>query len=453
MNTKIYMHRSVAAFAAALVCLAGCNKEQETPPAGTAATTAKPAKPAIVSAEKNSFAEVTAKLDPGGSFYLYLSTEQVLGSLSNHLTQASNLITSLPDFPGTGRATLDKVFTVLGGIVKDSGVTEISGLGMSSIAREPGFYYSKFIVHHYPRKNAGLIWSVFGKSPHPLKVQDLLPEDTALAGAFDFDLALAWTNIVQAVRSLDIPEVGPTLDELPAQFQQATGLDLGAALKSLGGEYGVVLTLDTNKTISLPLSDKPLVIPNPGLCLVVKVNSDLIFDRVDKVLAGLPGIGNMVVKTDEAGLKMRTVPIPLPLPVEVHPCMARVGDYLLLATSDTMVRDMVAVQAGQKKGFKTTETFKQLSRGVPIEGNNFSLVTGAFGSLVSQLQEFSLAAQNDSPEMLNSMRQLMQDATNRCSYSVGANGPDGWEGVGNGGSLGAQKAASPAVAVAGPTPQ
>jgi hypothetical protein len=445
MNAKIYVQQS-AAFLAALVVLAGCKQKQESP---VSAPGAERAKPAIVSAEKNSFAEVTAKLDPGGNFYLYLSTEQILGGLSNHLVSASNIICALPDIPGTGRETLNKVFTVLGDVVKDSGISEISGLGMSSIAREKGFYYNKAIVHHYPGQNTGLIWSLFGRSPHPLKELDLLPATTALAASADFDLLLAWTNFLQTARSLDIPEAGPALDQLPAKFRQLTGLDLDATLKSLGGEYGLILTLDTNKTVTLPLGDKPITIPNPGLCLVLKVNSDLIFDRVDKILAANPVISKLVIKTDDPGFKMRTVPIPLPLPVELHPSLARVGDYLLLATSDTMVREMVAVQAGQKKGFKSTEAFKRLSQGVPDNGNSFSLVTSALGGALGQIQENALAGQNMDPEALKSLHQLVQNGANCGSYSVGLTGPEGWEGVGNGGSEGAQMLVIPVAAVAG----
>jgi hypothetical protein len=447
MNAQIYVHRSAAALAAVLVFLAGCKQNQETAPPASASA-GQPAKPAIVSAEKNSFAEVTTKLDPGGRLYLYLSTEQIVSGLSNRLASVSNVVSAMPDLPGTGRETTDKVFTVLAGIAKDSGISQISGLGMSSIAREKDFYYNKLIIHHYPGQNAGLMWSLFGRSPHPLQVVDFLPVSTAMAASSDFDLMLAWTNIVQAVQSLNIPEAGQALEQLPDKFHELTGLDLNAALKSLGGEYGMILTLDPSKTVTLPIGDKSVTIPNPGLCLVFKVNSDLIFDRVDQLLSSNPVLGKMVVKTDEPGFKMRTVPLPLPLPVEVHPSLARVGDYLLLASSDTMVREMVAVKSGKKKGFKSTETFKKLSQGVPDEGNMFTLMTSALAGALGQIQESSIPSQNMDPEAVKSFHQMME-TTNIGAYSVGANGPNGWEGIGNGGSLGAPMGVAPTVAVMG----
>src|SRR5438132_1237066 len=52
-----------------------------------APTTAPPpaVKPALVSAEKTSFNEVAAQLDPGGSIYGYLSTRQWLEGLSDRV--------------------------------------------------------------------------------------------------------------------------------------------------------------------------------------------------------------------------------------------------------------------------------------------------------------------------------------------------------------------------------
>ncbi len=434
-----------AAAATALALLAGCKEKQEAPPP----TGAAPAKGAIVSAEKNSFNEVTAKLNTGGNFYLYLSTEQVLSSLSNHLAEASNIVSALPNIPGTARETLGKVFAVLGAVVKESGISEISGLGMSSIAREPGFYFSKVVVHHYSGQNAGLAWTLFGKAAHPLNTLDFLPESTAMAGAADFDLPLAWTNIQQAVRTLDIPQVATALDQAPAKFRELTGLDLDAALHSLGGEYGMIFTLDEHKTITLPLGEKPLEIPNPALCLVFKVNSDVIFDRVDQALKDSPVLNKFLSKVEEPGLKMRTVTFPIPIPVEVRPSLARVGDYLLLASSDSLVREIVAVKSGQKKGFTSTDEFKRLSQDVPDQGNNFSLVTRSLGGTVRQIQERSMAAQNMDAEALKTFQNVLQRSTNCANYSVGVNGPEGWEAFSNGSQSPTALLFVPAAAVVG----
>jgi len=442
MNIKIFARRLSVICAASLVLFSSCKKNEEpAPPA--AAPAPVPAKPAVVSAVKNSFDEVTAKLDKGGNFYLYLSTEQVLTHLSESLSILSNFVATLPSIPGTGRQTLDKVFAVVGVVVKQSGISEISGLGLSSIAREPDLYYNKFVLHHYPGQNAGMLWTLFGKSAHPLTELDMLPETTALAASFDFDLPLLWTNIQMAALTLDVPEVSSALDQAPAKFKVLTGLELDAALNSLSGEYGVIVTLDPHKIISVPLGVKSIDIPSPGICLVFKVNSNLIFDRVDEVFKGNP----LVTKVEEPDLKMRTMTIPLPIPLEVRPSLARVGDYLLFASSDNLVREIMAVQSGKKKGYKSTDEFKKLSQGVPSEGNSFSLLSGVLVDTADQFQGKNLSGQGMDASSLKEFKKLFQTSTN--AYAVSANGPDGWVATGNGASQGAAALVVPAAATVG----
>jgi hypothetical protein len=410
---------------AVLALLCGCHKQEEKPAAPPAAGP----KTAIVSAEKTSFDEVTAKLDKGGNFYLYLSTEQALTGLSGKITGFSNLLGNLPGMPGDQSQTISKVFGFATACLKDSGIEQISGVGMSSIAREPGFYYGKLIVHHYPGQNAGAIWSMFGKAPHPLQELDLLPETTVLATFSDLDVPLAWNNIQKHLEVLDIPAVSDAIQQWPAQFYKMTGLYFDKVLASLGGNYGVIFTLDEQKKFALPLPGGATEIPSPGLAIVAKVNSDVIFNRVDELCKSNP----LVVRVDTPDLRMRTMTIPLPLPLDLRPSIARSGDYLLLATSDTLVQNILAVKAGKMKGFKSTAEFAKLSQGIPDEGNNFSLVANQFVKSMMQLQQQTLTNKGTmTPAQIEALQHAFHSGTNYGSYSVGVNGPEGWEGCGNG---------------------
>ena len=407
----------------ALLC--GCHKqqEQEKPPVSSVA------QPAIVSAEKTSFDEVTAKLDKGGNFYLYLSTEKALAGLSDKVAGFSNLLGNLPGVPADQSQRIGKVFDFANACLKDSGIEQISGVGMSSIAREPGFYYGKLIVHHYPGQNAGAIWSVFGKEPHPLDGLDLLPEATVVAVFSDLDVPLVWANVQKHVEALNIPAATASLQQWPAQFHKMTGLDFDAVLASLGGDYGLIITLDQEKSISLPLPSGALEIPSPAVAIVAKVNSNVIFDRVDALCKGNP----LVVRVDRPDLKMRTMTIPLALPVELRPSIARSGDYLLLASSDALIQDILAVKAGKAKGFKSTPEFARLSQGIPEQGNNFALVADRFVKAMMQVQQQTLTNKGTmTPAQVDAMQHAFNCATNFGNYSVGVNGAEGWEGYANG---------------------
>jgi len=404
-----------------LACLlaAGCQKNQPAPSASAAA----PQNAKIVSAEKTSFDEVTAKLNPGGNLFVYLSTEQTLRGLTNRISAISNFASSIPSIPPDGRATIGRVLGALDEIAVNSGIAEIRGIGMSSIAREPGFYYGKVVVYHDEGQSHGVIWSLFGSAPHTLEL-DLLPASTAMAFFSDFDLTMAWTNVNKIVDGLGVPPVADALRRAPVEFHKQTGLEWGDVLDSLSGAYGIIFTLDPTTKVKVPIPGNMMEVPSPGLAFVIKVNSDLIFNRVDEALKDNP----LVTKVDDTDLRMRTMNIPLPISF-LRPTLARFGDYLVLASSDTLAREIVAVKSGQNKGFKGTDEFKKLSQDIPDKGNNFALVTSAFASTIIQVhQQFASQAAAGG----HGFPEFFDGQTNSFSYSVGVNGPQGWEGFANG---------------------
>jgi hypothetical protein len=183
-------------------------------------------------------------------------------------------------------------------------------------------------------------------------------------------------------------------------------------------------------------------IPSPGLAIIIKVNSDVIFNRIDEVSKGNP----LVSRTDNPDLKMRTVAIPIPLPVDLRPSIARSGDYLLLATTDTMIQDILAVKSGKKKGFKSTAEFARISQGIPDQGNNFSLVGDRFLKSMMEIQRQTLTNKGAlTAAQVDSLQHAFNNVTNASAFSVGVNGPDGWEGFANG-SQTLQSAILPVVA-------
>ena len=323
MNTPVSKILRLSLLLGLAAALAGCQKKEapvETSSSGPA--------PAIVSAEKNSFEEVTSKLDKGGNLYVYLSAEQVLSKLSQSLDQVSNTIVSLPFAAGPGQEGFARGMGILSSLVKESGVESISGFGASSIAREKGFYYSKFIVHHYAGQNDGLIWSLFGKQAHPLKELDMLPETTVFASYADLDAPGIWKAITANLARLHMAEVDKQIEALPGQFKEQTGMSLQEALGSLkDGGYGVILTLDDTKTFSVPLLSKSSDIPEFGVALYAKVKDSKIFDRLDQAVT------NASVKVNKPGLKSRTFKLSILLPDEVTPTFAQAGDYLFLTSS------------------------------------------------------------------------------------------------------------------------
>ena len=146
-------------FTAVLFLLAtnGCGKKevQSTPPL-------QPTQPAaaVVSAEKTSFSAVTAQLDPGGSLYAYLSTSQWLEGLSDRINSWRGAVLSLPNLGDGEKSNFNKAFDLITRLIKNSGIESISGVGVSGIALEKGFYQTKFMVGRDTNSAPGGIWTV-----------------------------------------------------------------------------------------------------------------------------------------------------------------------------------------------------------------------------------------------------------------------------------------------------
>ena len=263
-----------------IALLAGCgkNSSQTEMPGAPAAT-------AVVAAEKNSFTEVTSHLDTGGNLYLYLGTAQWLDGLSAKAGAWRGSLDSLPNVKDADRDKMLKAFDLVTNLIKDSGFEDVSGFGMSSVEFEKGLYRTKTVLHHYPGRGTGLIWTAFGKQPHKLDGLDLLPATTAFAMFSDTDFQQLWSFVEGELTQADIPGAGDAMTKVRDGFEKGTGLKLDDTLASLGGEYGIIITLNDDKIVEFPGGPSgTLKFPEPGILLAMKVKDDLIFDRLETVL-------------------------------------------------------------------------------------------------------------------------------------------------------------------------
>jgi hypothetical protein len=380
--------------------------------------------------EKTSFQEVTSHLDPGGNLYLYLGIEQWVKNLSDKISSLRGIFSAMPNIKDEDREKLEKAFDVVTSIIKHSGIEDVSGVGMSSLMTEPGMYRSKFLLHHYKGQGSGFLWTMFGQKPHALNGLNLLSTNVAAAAFGDLDIAQLWSVIQKEVAAAGIPEAQSAMNKLPDAFERGTGLNWDKVLSSLGGEFGLVLSLDSDKKVTLPLPGAKLEIPEPGLMLVIKTTNDLIFNRLDQLLQKS---GQQVTSVDKPNLKMRTVSVPLPLPIQLSPTLATSDGYLFIATNDRLIRDALAVKSGEIPGLKSTEEYKRLAKDIPQEGNQFSFMGRRFGETIREVQQQVLAANvGDSAPQQKLFQSLFSSGEPSFAYNVGGNTEEGWLAVANG---------------------
>ncbi len=407
--------------------------------------------PAAVPAEITSFDEVTSRLDRGGSLYLYLSTAQWLDGLSKTVAGYRDLALSQAKSPEEAK-TVGQYFDLGVDFIRKSGIEQISGLGMSSLAIEPGTYRNTVFFHHYRGKENGFLGSVYGVSPHPLGTLDLLPANSAFAFFSDLDFPLLVGTIRSELEASGIPDIKKTIDASLSQFAQVVGLPLDSVLQSLGQSSGIVLTLDPAKQIEINLGGQPQMIPNPRLALLIEVKDDRLFKRVDQVIGGFPGI----VKVDEPALRMRTMAFPATPKITVRSTVAQTDKYLIISSDDSLVRDILAAQTSGH-GFKSTPTFTKMSAGLPAEGNGFSLVTQTFVDAWKNVRAQMVKAQSKGSPSEDALMQKIMDAQGVYTvYGVSSHVENGWLTLSKGGQSGTQMLAPllilPAVAIGAAIP-
>jgi hypothetical protein len=341
---------------------------------------ADPSSPSGAPAPANqAYEHVASQLDPNGSMYIYWNTERLLGELDNNLQAVKASALADANLSEVQLARFQAGFDLVRHILLNSGLEAIRALGVSYRKDDSGLYVAKGAL--YVPDRSGYLWGSIAKSSHDLTFLKMIPEQTEAFGFFDFDLATFWGGISKDLAASGIPELAAAVQQLPAQVQAGAGMSLDDLLGSLGDQIGVIVTLDPQKTVTIPLGANMEVIPEPAAALVLKLKNDKIFDRVDAIFSANPG----VEKTDQRDLKMRVMKGPEPVNY-LRPALARYGNYMILSSSDTLIQGIVDANTGKSEGIRSSAEFNALSAGMPDKGNSAVYVSKRFQSMIASIE-------------------------------------------------------------------
>ena len=319
-------------------------------------------------AVKSSFEAVAARLDPNGHFYAYLSTEQALAKLDETLESLISMAKNGTEAVGGGLMDNPFVAPIVEGVLgvvepafRKSGVGEISGVGMSSLAIEENLWRSKMFVHHQPSKGGGLIWDMFGEQPHTLEVLSLAPDNTAALAHSDLNLkrVIDWADAV-FVEMLGGESI---MANAPPQLQDI--------LDSFGNEAGFLMTLDSENKMTLPGfmfdREEDLQLDGVAFALLMRVNDDSLMKMLGDVMGG--GVGAPAgTKVGDVTIHSIPLPIPLPIKMDLSPCYFQVGDYMVLSSAESLAK-RIAEAHGGKGRLANDADFKALTKGLSLKAN------------------------------------------------------------------------------------
>ena len=434
---KAFRRTTVAAL---LVAATACQKTPESVPVTGTQPTPPPAAPKLASAEPSSFDAVARHLDAGGGMYFYLSTENFLKTASAKLAEIKPLLQSAAKLSDADKAKTEAAWKTFAKLAHNSGLNEISGFGASSIALEPGYYQTKWMVHHYEGKGNGVIWKMAGSTSNALDLIPYLPEHTALAGSWNLTLEPVWDAITK--EGATNPEVNQAVQLVSQQLEQSTGLKLSNLLASVGPNYSLVLTLDESRKTTVPMGadGKTLTLPEPGLALMIQVQDHALINRLETEIDKVP----MVVKADQGDVKMRMIPVPLPMPF-LRPALAWSKGWVMISTNETLLRDMLDVKAGKKTGIAADAEFKKLTANLPA-ASQFQFTTPSFQRTVMDLQLTAAQQPNQDPEVQRVLQYFSSCVAPHWMCGIVQNTPEGWLGINRGGGGPAQILTVAAVA-------
>jgi prepilin-type processing-associated H-X9-DG protein len=368
---------------------------------------------------ETSFEQVTARLAPGGNLYFYLSTESWWESLEKQWTVFREIFETVP-VEDEEAAKIAEVLDLVARLYMGSGLREISGIGMSSVPVENGLYDSRILLHHYPDRGEGRIWTLFGEAAHPLNGLELLPETTQFAWFSDMDLHALWTWITSELLATNIPELRQGMAQ-GIQSLVENGINPDALLASLGNEYGLAITLDRDEMIPMGNEPDALAIPKPGLMIAIQTKNKAVYSKLVEVLAENEDFSRI----SRGGIDQLIGP-PVPLPFPVRPVFAQTSDHLLICSHPDVLEAALAVKAGAP-GLTSTEDFKLLSSGVPATGNEFIFVGRGIGELLTDLQQKAIASGgNMPPDTMAILQKLAGAGEDLLAFGVTRKTDEGW---------------------------
>jgi hypothetical protein len=375
---------------------------------------------AVPVGENGAFERVATHIDPGGSIYIYWDTEKLLGEIDQKLQSILDTALARTSLRADQRDRLAQGFNLARRLLVNSGIEAVKAFGMSSRAIDSGFFLNKSFL--YVPDRSGYLWRSCATPPHGFDVLKMVPENTEGFAFFDFDLTTFWEGLSKDLEASGIPELMNWRSKMEQEFQSAAGMSLDDFLGSLGDQVGLILTLDPQKTTGLPVGNTMIEIPEPGGALLWKVNNDKVFDRLDALLATTPD----VEKTDQPDLRMRVIRGNNPAPY-LTPTLARYGNYLILSSSENLVRGIIDAFTGKTQGVRSSSDFNALADGMPDKGNQCIYVGKRLQGVIASVQIAVDDSQAAGDPLLRSFADhIAASSAQTASYAVSGATADGW---------------------------
>ena len=324
---------------------------------------------------KNSFYEVEKHLQPGGEFYLYFSSKKIVSDIHKKLLSfEDNMVDTNKEHKGDGKKDFAQSFKSINAVVDSSGIYDISGGGASIKALTPDISEYRIFLHHYKENSSGRLWRAFGGKSHKLTQLNMLPPNTCFAVCQDFDFEGNWRWINNILNKNSIAGFSKELDKADLKLQK-DGVEMKKILACIDGNMGVIVTTalkkiksDENRDYDKKNVKKEKTERTYSFLLFIKVKDDYIFNLLQSKMTSKKGGKNAIaIRKDVLSQKILQLQNTLFFDRFL---IVQANGYLILASNQYIVNAVFNKQKNDSH-LIDTDSFKTISRGLPLEGNAF----------------------------------------------------------------------------------
>ncbi len=368
-----------------------------------------------VEASRQAFAAVFEALEPGGDLLLVLNTENFVQGVSEGL---GTLLETLTEGETDESAVIARrVGRALPGFLHRQGFLAMQAVGASSVPEGQGVFRSRHFILRDAQASQSPLWQgLIGGAPRALVSHNHWNDEIVWAASSTGEAHRLWEIVVAVVTEL-VPEAEPAFREALTEWREETDLDLEEALRSLGDECFLALSLDRTATFVVPELNVPM--PVPALLVGVRLRTPLLYDRL-KGLIDMPDSPLPVVRSVHHGSEVFSFNLPVPAPFPVQPTLTyREADGLLLfGTSAEVVRRAVDVAQGAGRRLLDTPEFRDELGGELPANNGLSYTSRRLSTTLSALLEAAFDRAAADHGELARMAPLLRSLFAPGSYNV-----------------------------------
>ena len=336
--------------------------------------------------EKTSFHEVTSELDTGGRYFYYCSSKEFQKKVDATFQVLKKLTDSTIETPKTKQSII-KVLDIINTIVSASGITEVSGVGMSSIALKSEYYRNRTFIHHFPGDKKGILWKLFSNHPDTLKQLEYIPEDAVFAAVSDINfteirkwIKLQKQNITDknGEKALDLNndlKIVKSIAKTIEKEQAKADLELGKFnselfFNSIDGRVLFFATCNFKKLSPVIIKKTPLNLPAPAFLIALPTQDKAAFYEIEKIFPQ----SHQSPKKDLLKLTFDIKKSPF----AYNPVIEQTEKYLLIASNSTILNTFKELQKGIGKSLLQSAKFKEVSLNMPTEVSSITYVSPDF---------------------------------------------------------------------------